>query len=91
MIPLMEIPDIEGKDIIWYFYKFELFQLLDAKVMDKFINKKWKGRIETNNSFLDYSLSYNILQNKNEFFTSDKMLTEVKNQMLTFDKSHLTH
>ena len=38
MIPLMEIPDVEGKDIIWYFHKFELFQLLDAKVMDKFIN-----------------------------------------------------
>jgi hypothetical protein len=44
MIPLMERLDIDGKDCFWYLEKYEMFKILDSKIMDKFINEKWRGR-----------------------------------------------
>ena len=44
MIPLMERLDIGGKDCFWYLEKYEMFKILDSKIMDKFINEKWRGR-----------------------------------------------
>jgi hypothetical protein len=44
MIPLMERLDIDGKDCFWYLEKYEIFKVLDSKIMDKFINEKWLGR-----------------------------------------------
>jgi hypothetical protein len=44
MIPLMERLDIDGKDSFWYLEKYEMFEILDSKIMDKFINEKWRGR-----------------------------------------------
>jgi hypothetical protein len=48
MIPLMERLDIDGYDCFWYMEKYEMFKILDSKIMDKFINEKWRGRQDIN-------------------------------------------
>ena len=37
MIHIMEIPDFEGRNCYWYFSNYDLYKVLDAKIMDKFI------------------------------------------------------
>lgn len=59
--------------------------------MDKFMNQKWNGNIDTNGWIFDYSLAYNILQDNNDFYGSDKVFKEIKNQQFRFDGSHLPH
>jgi hypothetical protein len=48
MIPIMESVDYMGRDCFWFFQHFEIFKVLDAKIMDKFIKQKWLGRIMVN-------------------------------------------
>ena len=61
MIPLMERLDIDGKDSFWYLEKFEMFEILDSKIMDKFINEKWRGRQDINCGIFYYSTAYTLL------------------------------
>jgi hypothetical protein len=61
MIPLMERLDIDGKDCFWYMEKYEMFEILDSKIMDKFIIEKWRGRQDINCDIFYYSTAFNLL------------------------------
>ena len=40
---LMDNHDLEGRNCWWYFLRYELHEILDVKVMDKFISSKWNN------------------------------------------------
>jgi hypothetical protein len=40
---LVEAPDFEGNDIFWYLDEYSLFSILDCRIMDRVIQKKWIG------------------------------------------------
>ena len=43
LMHLVEAPDFEGNDIFWYLDEYSLFDILDSRIMDKVIQKKWIG------------------------------------------------
>ena len=58
IIDLMENQDIDGHNCFFYMQKYSLYNILNSKIMDKFIYDKWRGRIEFNASIMDYSSAY---------------------------------
>ena len=44
IIPMIDQPGIDGRNIIWYFNQYEICQILNTKIMDKFINSKLNGK-----------------------------------------------
>jgi len=61
MTPIMRLPDIQGRNCFWFFRNYELFEILDAKIMDKFILSQWIGNDDVNSTIMDYSANYFIL------------------------------
>ena len=46
LIPLIEDKDYQGKDIFYYFHRYDLTIILQTKIMDRFLCDKWDGRQE---------------------------------------------
>jgi hypothetical protein len=59
--------------------------------MDKFINEKWKGRIEINSSIMEFSTAYSLMQDKRKIFTTDELWIELPKQQMKMNKQNLTH
>ena len=74
IVILMENQDVDGHDCFYYMQKYSLYNILDSKIMDKFIYDKWRGRVEFNATIFDYSSSYCILNDKHKLFLNDKLL-----------------
>ena len=55
MFHIMELTDFRGRNCYWYFKNYELYEILDAKIMDKFISTKWDGDTAVNSHWLAYS------------------------------------
>jgi len=58
IIDLMENQDIDGHNCFFYMQRYSLYNILDSKIMDKFIYDKWRGRVEFNATIWDYSSAY---------------------------------
>jgi len=61
LIFMVEQRDYEGNDMFWYLDEFDIYPILDCRIMDKVIQQKWQGKFEINASILDYSTSYTML------------------------------
>ena len=84
---LVEQPDFQGKDSLWYLDEFDLYKLLDHKIIDRVMNEFWNGKgIDKNSSILDYSTSYNLYADKHQIMISDNVLSEVAHQASTFSR-----
>jgi hypothetical protein len=77
LMHLVETPDFEGNDIFWYLDEYSLFDILDSRIMDKVIQKKWIGPYTLNSVFLDTSVSYTLLTDKFGIFTTDRVFSEI--------------
>ena len=55
MYPIMELKDFKGRNSYWFFKHFPLYEILDAKIMDKFIISKWDGDHAVNSPMMEYS------------------------------------
>lgn len=64
MMVLVELTDYDGNDCFWYLDEFDMYGLLDCRIMDRVIQKKWKGKYDINASIFDYSTSYVCLVDK---------------------------
>jgi len=54
--------------------EFDLFPLMDTKIIDQVISKLWNGQdVEINCSIMDFSTSYCMLMDKSKIFTTDKL------------------
>ena len=73
MIPLMERLDIDGKDSFWYLEKYEMFEILDSKIMDKFINEKWRGRQDINCDIFYYSTAYTLMNDPHNIYLTESV------------------
>ena len=70
---LIEQVDFEGHDLFWYLDELDLFKILGCQIMDKVIQETWQGHVEIKNSIFDYSTSYNLLYDRYDLYTSDKL------------------
>ena len=61
---LLERPDVLGKDCIWYFNEYQIFRILETKIMNQYILERWQGPVVINSDLMDYSVPYNIFFNK---------------------------
>ena len=68
-----------------------MYSILDCRIMDRIIQKKWAGKYDLNASVLDYSTSYTVLKDKHNLFATDRVFSEVKFEALTIDQSERTH
>ena len=88
---LVEQTDYEGNDCFWYLDEFDLYSILDCRIMDRVIQKKWAGKYDLNATILDYSTSYTLLRDKHLLFATDRVFSEIKHEMLTLDRRDRTH
>ena len=91
LMHLVEAPDFEGNDIFWYLDEYSLFDILDCRIMDKVIQKKWIGPYTLNSVFLDTSVSYTLLTDKFGIFATDRVFSEINLKMFNFDTRHRIH
>jgi hypothetical protein len=68
-----------------------MYSILDSRIMDRVIDKKWKGKHEVNAEVLDFSTSYTMYNDQHELFANDRIFQEMKLEMFTLDKSDRSH
>ena len=91
LMALVEMTDFEGNDCFWYLDEYDLYNILDCQIMDRVIEKKWSGQFDINSSILDYSTSHNVFEDKHNLFKTDRVFSEIRHEMLTFNKQEKTH
>ena len=89
---LIEQKDLQGRDCLWYLDEFDLYQLLDHKMVDNIMQEYWNGKkVDITASVLDYSTPYNIIKDKNQLYTSDfqqELKHDVFDDNKYFEKTH---
>lgn len=88
---LVEQTDYEGNDLFWYLDEYNLYGILDSRIMDQVIQKKWNGKYDINKTAYDYSTPYTLLVDKYKIFATDTIFSEIYLLVLTLDHSEWTH
>ena len=91
METILEVPDHEGRNCFWFFLNYDLYKILDCKIIDKYISKKWDGRNDVNCTMLNYSTSYQIYNDQYELFESNELISQILLNMFKLDKSQMNH
>lgn len=91
MVKLLEQNDYDGNDCFWYLDEYDVYEILDTKIMDRVITAKWEGKYNINCGIMDYSTSYTMMQDKYKIFATDRVFSEIKVQMTTTDCRSKTH
>lgn len=52
ILQLVKSKDILDNDCLWYMLNYQLYQILDTKILDLFMMNKWQGWISINSSIL---------------------------------------
>jgi hypothetical protein len=55
--------------------RYELFEVLQTKIMDRFFSDKWEGRLELRNDIFDFSTSYYLIKDEFGFFKTDEAIS----------------
>lgn len=88
---LIEQPDLEGNNCFWYLDEYDLYSILDCRIMDRVIQKKWSGIYEVNASILDMSTPHLLFEDKYSIFATDRLFSELKIEMTQVKKEDVTH
>ena len=91
LMVLVEQTDYEGNDCFWYLDEYDLYNILDSRIMDRVIQKKWTGKYDINATILDYSTAFTLMRDKYTLFATDWVFQELRHEMLTIDRSDKTH
>ena len=91
VLSLAELTDYEGNDMFWYLDEFDLYSLLDSRIMDRIIQKKWNGKYDINKTILDYSTSYTMAADVYSLFATDRVFDEIRHEMFTLVRSDRVH
>jgi hypothetical protein len=59
----IEMKDYDGYNYFWYMSKYDIFGIIDCRILDRIINLKWMGPFEINASPLDYSTGWLLAKN----------------------------
>ena len=71
IIPILENIDIEGKSCFYYITKYQLYRLLETKIMNQYIIDKWFGGLDFNLSIMNLATSYSLFVNHNDVYSTD--------------------
>lgn len=88
---MCEMPDYMGKNIFWYLDEYELYDLLNSRIMERIIRNKWNGIYDVNALFIDYSTGFVVGQDANKIFASERWLREMRYEMFTLNRNTLVH
>jgi hypothetical protein len=88
---MIEMEDYEGHNMFWYLSSFDMYDLLNCRILDRIINGMWTGPFEINASIADYSTSYMLMRDKHDIFAKEHWFQETLHEMLTLDRSHQVH
>jgi hypothetical protein len=88
---MVEQTDNEGNDMFWYLDEYNLYGILDSRIMDRVIQKKWAGKYDINSTIYHYSTPYLLLMDKYQIFATDRVFTEIKHEMFTLNCQDKTH
>ena len=91
MMILVEQTDYFGHDCLWYLDEYDMYSILDCRIMDRVIQKKWSGKYDINASILDYSTCSQLISDKYGLFATDRVFSELNHEMFHLDKSEKTH
>ena len=92
MIPIIEHLDIEGRDCIWYFNEYQMYQIFETKIMNQYIVERWNGPANINSDVMDNSTSYCILYQKlHNPIEDENFFGSIFKKMFRFDRSRKTH
>ena len=61
MIPILENIDIDGEDCINYMIEYEMFGVLESRIMNLYITQKWEGSVIVNADLMDHSTSFSLI------------------------------
>lgn len=90
IIPLAELPDIEGKKCFSYLLEYELYTILDTKLFDRYMIDKWQGWMDLNTSMIEFCTSFMILQNKHDHMRTNKMFGLLLDDIFNFRRPEHT-
>ena len=68
---MIEMEDYEGHNMFWYLSNFNMYDLLDCRILDRIITQMWTGPYEINASMADYSTSYMLMTDKHNIFATE--------------------
>lgn len=88
---MVEMPDYEGHNLFWYLDNYDIYGILDCRILDRIIQRKWQGPYDISASFVDFSTGYMMLRDPYKIFASDRIFEEMRHEMFTLDRSHHTH
>lgn len=78
LMVIVEFNDYEGNDCFWYLDEYDLYNILDSRIMDRVIQKKWKGKYDLNSSVMDYSTQYTLIKDRFGLYANDTVFAELK-------------
>ena len=78
LMVLVEQTDYEGNDCFWYLDEYDLYNILDCRIMDRVIQKKWNGKYELNTTLDDASTAYTLLRDKYQLYATDRVFSELR-------------
>ena len=91
LMRMCEMPDYSGKNIFWYLDEYDMYGLLNSRIVERIICNKWNGIYDLNASLADYSTGFVVGQDRNKIFASERWLSEINYEMFTIDRSNLVH
>ena len=50
MATILEHIDVEGRNCFWYLNEYQMFKILETKIMNQYILEKWEGPVVKNSS-----------------------------------------
>lgn len=55
---------------MWYFDTFQMYQILETKIMNQYIIEKWSGNVVINSTIEEQSCAGNIIYGKDNNLTN---------------------
>ena len=64
----MEQMDMFGKSCFDYIMQYQIFKLLETKVMNQYILEHWLGPVDINYNILELGTPYQLINNEHGIF-----------------------
>jgi len=88
---LVEGLDYHGRNVWYYLDEYNLYKILDSRILDRLIQEKWSGKYDINSSLSEYSTGFVLLRNSSGLFTSDLVMQEIYYEMFTLNRQERVH
>jgi hypothetical protein len=88
---MVEFTDYEGNDCFWYLDEFDMYGILDSRIMDRIIQKKWQGIYDITSTIAEYSTSYIVFEDVYKIYATDRVFNEIRLEVCTLDRRDRVH